>query len=157
MLERGALPHVDFSSTTFNTRSCCAAPRSRARLVHRLRNAPADFSDVRFESDARLDKVGEMPATFSGQFHGVACFDQTEFRGAAFLDRMTCYGNLSLDRTRFDAAVAWRRECFGGLWCNDTVFGGRADVQGVEVHAGAPGWSGRPSRRRHRRPIGSLP
>ena len=25
-------------------------------------------------------------------------------------------------------------ECLGGLWCNETMFRGRADVRGLEVH-----------------------
>ena len=54
---------------------------------------------------------------------------------AAFLDRMTCYGNLSLDRTRFAGAASLQdSECFGGLWCNATVFAARADIRGLEVH-----------------------
>jgi len=48
---------------------------------------------------------------------------------------MTCYGNLSLDRTHFAGAVSLQdSECFGGLWCNHTIFAGRADVRGLEVH-----------------------
>ena len=120
VLERGALPHVDFSGTTFNAplvlRGCTF--QGLAWFTGCTFNAPAEFSEVRFESDARLDRVRfRRTATFSGaQFHGVACFDRTEFGGAAFLDRMTCYGNLSLDRTRFDAAsteARWRRRSSG--------------------------------------------
>jgi hypothetical protein len=48
---------------------------------------------------------------------------------------MTCYGNLSLDQTRFSGAASLQdSECFGGLWCNRTMFTGRADVRGLEVH-----------------------
>ena len=48
---------------------------------------------------------------------------------------MTCYGNLSLDQTRFAGAVSLQDgECFGGLWCNRTQFAARADVRGLEVH-----------------------
>ena len=77
-----------------------------------------------------------MCATFSGaEFRGVACFDQAQFADAAFLDRMTCYGNLSLDRTRFAGAASLQdSSCFGGLWANRTLFATRADVRGLEVH-----------------------
>jgi hypothetical protein len=48
---------------------------------------------------------------------------------------MTCYGSLSLDRTRFAGAASLQdSECFGGLWCNRTIFSGRADLRGLEVH-----------------------
>jgi len=62
-------------------------------------NAPVDFTSALFLSDARFDNAKfRRGATFSGvEFRGVACFDQAEFGDAVFLDRMTCYGNLSLD------------------------------------------------------------
>jgi hypothetical protein len=48
---------------------------------------------------------------------------------------MTCYGNLSLDRTSFTGAVSLQdTECFGGLWGNRTVFASGADLSGLEVH-----------------------
>ena len=65
----------------------------------------------------------------------MACFDQAQFADAAFLDRVTCYGNLSLDQTRFAGAASLQdSECFGGLWCNGTVFTARVDLRGLEVH-----------------------
>ncbi len=98
-LEGAALPHLDFTGTTFN--------------------APVALRGV--------------------QFQGLAWFIDCTFNAtasfAAFLDRMTCYGNLSLDRTRFAAAASLQdSECFGGLWCNRTIFAGRADMRGLEVH-----------------------
>jgi hypothetical protein len=51
---------------------------------------------------------------------------------------MTCYGNLSLDRTRFAGPASLQdTECFGGLWCNGTEFATRADIRGMEVHGRA--------------------
>ena len=100
--------------------------------------ATVDFSSAVFLSDARFDRVTfRRGATFSSaEFRGVACFDQAEFGDAAFLDRMTCYGNLSVDGTRFEAAPPRCRtpSAYGGLWANRTVFGSRADVRGLEVH-----------------------
>ena len=93
---------MDFSGTTF------AAPLAlRGSVFQGLAwftdctfDAPVNFADVRFLSDARFDQARfHRLATFSGaEFQGVACFDGAEFGDAAFLDRMTCYGNLSLDQ-----------------------------------------------------------
>ena len=76
-----------------------------------------------------------MARRSQGRSFGASLRNSAEFADAAFLDRLTCYGNLSLDSTRFGGAASLQdSECFGGLWCNRTVFATRADVRGLEVH-----------------------
>ena len=95
-LESAALPHLDFTGTTFNAPVTLrgAVFQGLAWFTDCTFNAPVNFGAARFLSDARFDKARfHRVATFSGvEFHGVACFDRAEFGDASFLDRMTCYG-----------------------------------------------------------------
>ena len=104
-LQGAELPNLDFSGATFN-----APLQLRDAVFQGLAwfsgcsfNAPVDLSGAVFLNDGRFERARfRRVATFSGaEFRGVACFDAAEFDDAAFLDRLTCYGNLSLDCTRF--------------------------------------------------------
>jgi hypothetical protein len=138
-IEEGEIPNLDFTGATFNAPVVIRGStfRGLAWFDEVAFNDTVDFSSSVFFSDFRMRhaRVRRL-ATFSRcEFRGVACFDNVEFADAAYLDRMTCYANLSFDGTCF-AGVASLQEtqCFGGLWGNHADFRSRMVAHGLEVH-----------------------
>lgn len=96
-----------------------------------------DLSFSRFLNDARFENcVFDGPVTVTGaEFHGIACFDSARLARLALFDKLTCYGNLSLDRAQFDRGADFTgSECLGGFWGNQTQFGAESDFSETQVH-----------------------
>ena len=139
ILDGRDLANLDFSGSTFH-----APLRLRGARLHGLAwfhacrfEAAVDLTDAVFHNDLRAQDClfAQGLAAARAEFRGVACFDRTRFDAPVSLDRLTCYGNLSLDHAVFRAPVSFQdSEFLGGIWCDSTDFRVRADFRGVEVH-----------------------
>jgi len=138
-LRGGDLPNLDFTGATFNAPVVIreSAFRGLAWFEKVTFNEAVDFSSSVFCNDGRFNNTQfRRTATFSyAEFRGVACFDGAEFSDAAYLDRMICYANLSLDAACFAGVVSLQdTACLGGLWGNRVEFRSRLVAHGLEVH-----------------------
>src|SRR4051812_6143902 len=138
-LQDAQLPNIDFTGAIFNAPVVVRGSTflGLAWFDHATFNEAVDFSSSVFSNDVRFRNARfRRTATFSRcEFRGVACFDCAEFSDAAYLDRMTCYANLSLDATCFSGVVSLQdTACFGGLWGNHADFRARLVAHGLEIH-----------------------
>jgi uncharacterized protein YjbI with pentapeptide repeats len=138
-LQGVGLPNIDFTGSTFNAPVVIRGStfRGLAWFDETVFNEAVDFSSSVFFNDCKFRKTKFRRAvSFShSEFRGVACFDLAQFSDAAFLDRMICYANLSLEQTCFAGVASLQdTECLGGLWGNQVEFRSRMDARGLEVH-----------------------